>query len=264
MKEHPHQSDERKELRGTEIVPLSKHEPADEGEIIPFRDSELLAEFLDQPLPKIAEALTGALSLGRSDAILAGGRLVQAALKGKLMKQVGREIKHLVEKGRINEDYANTKFGFKSLAELLEFIDRELPDEDRLRAVKAMFLAVNSVDRKEGEEILCYQLLQISMKLSASQLLVLKTTYDLSNENTFGNARLLGAREWLSAVGQRIGHGLLALIEQDESPLIANGLISERTQPDRSGVDSRNARLTDLGIKFCEYLVKYSGDEPKS
>ncbi|MCH6553109.1 MAG: hypothetical protein IH793_02965 [Acidobacteria bacterium] len=219
---------------------------------------------MDQPLPKIAEALTGALSLGRSDAILAGGRLVQAALKGKLMKQVGREIKHLVEKGRINEDYANTKFGFKSLAELLEFIDRELPDEDRLRAVKAMFLAVNSVDRKEGEEILCYQLLQISMKLSASQLLVLKTTYDLSNENTFGNARLLGAREWLSAVGQRIGHGLLALIEQDESPLIANGLISERTQPDRSGVDSRNARLTDLGIKFCEYLVKYSGDEPKS
>lgn len=243
--------DKKQELPGSETMQIASRDV----EIIPFRDSESLAKFMDQPLITIAEAVTGALSLGNSDAILVSGRLVQATLKGKLLKQVAREIRGLIEKGRIKEDYANSKYGFKSLVELLEFIDSEVPDEDRLQAVKAMFVAVNAVDAKQGEDLVNYQLLQISKKLSAGQILVLKTTCDMEKEKAFGGMGL-AADEWLRRIASLLGHNLTALVEQDEAALIRNGLITDRVHPDRSGIRNPN-RLTDLGTRFCDVLVRY-------
>ena len=241
--------DQKQESVSIEV--LKKGDP----ELIPFRDPEALTRFMDQPLQTIAAALTGALSSGYSDAVLIGGRLAQSALRGKLYQQVGREIKDLISKGKIKEDYANSKYGFKSLVELLEFIDSEVPDEDRLHAVKAMFCAVNAVDAKEGEELLNYQLLQISKKLTGGQILVLKTTYEMEKGNAFAGIGT-DANEWLSRIASRLGHNLTALIEQDESALIRSGMITDRTLPDRSGIrDVR--RLTDLGIRFCEVLGRY-------
>jgi hypothetical protein len=66
----------------------------------------------------------------------------------------------------------------------------------------------------------------------------------------------------LGAVAKRLGHNLLALVEQDESILISNGLISDRIFYDRNLVNRTNARLTDLGIKFSEHLIKYGGELP--
>lgn len=246
---------EDQEQESVSIEVLKKGDP----ELIPFRDPVSLAKFMDQPLMTFAEALTGALALGEKDAILICGRLVQATLKGRLLQQAAREINDLIEKGRIKEDYANSKYGFKSLVELLEFIDSEVPDEDRLQAVKAMFVAVNAVDAKEGEELVNYQLLQISKKLSGGQILVLKTTYELEKEKVFPADQIgVGAREWLEAIAARLGHKLTALVEQDESVLISSGLLTDRIYTDQSGIQ-RPQRLTDLGIRFCEVLVQYGG-----
>lgn len=60
-----------------------------------------------EPLGTIAATVTGLLASGRSDFALASGRVLQAALKGKLLQQVGKEIDKLVEKGNLREDYAN-------------------------------------------------------------------------------------------------------------------------------------------------------------
>ena len=256
MSKEPEQPDPKKDAEETNNVSLSTLPQAQDVEIIPFRDPALLEQFLDQPLTKIAEGITGALSLGRSDAVLLSGRLVQAALKGKIFQQWAREMKQLIEKGKINEDYAETRYGFKSLAELLEFIASEVPDEDRLKAVKSMFVALNSPGIEEGEQIVRYQLFQISKRLSGSQLLTIKATYSLSKRVDFA-AMHAGAKEWLTMVSKEMGHNVLGLVERDDSTLITEGLITDRQHPDRSGIDGRNARLSDLGIKFCEYLVKY-------
>jgi hypothetical protein len=231
-------------------------------EIVPFRDPQALADFLNQPLLKIAEALTGLLSMGRSDAVLATGRIAQAALRGKILTQLGREIRQLVEKGKIKEDYASTKYGYKSLVELLEFIDSEVPDEDRYEAVRTMFEAINSVDAKEGEEILNYELLQISKKLTASQLLTLKAAFDVYKLKLFEGRAMVAATDWLRQVADRVGHKSVGLAEQDESVLISNGLVTGRVHPDRSGIIATNGRLTDLAIAFCQRMVKYGSWHP--
>jgi hypothetical protein len=232
--------------------------PTDEMRIIPLRDENTLTKLLRDPVPEIAAALTGILAMGKSDLVLAVGRIGQAAIKCKALEQFSQELKLLIEKGRIKGDYAKSKFGFKSLVEIFEFIDSETPDEDRLRAVKAMFISINSVDAKEGEAILNYELLQISKRLSASQLFVLKAVYDLFKAKV-APERILDANHWLDLVARTLGHNATALVEQDESVLVSNGLVSGRTYADRSGIDQRNARLTDLGIVFCNRMVSYGG-----
>src|SRR5579864_938402 len=79
------------------------------------QNSNALAEFMDQPLPAIAEVITGALATGPKAWMVQTGHLVQGILKGKLLTQVGREIKELREKGRIPDNFADEKkhrYGF--------------------------------------------------------------------------------------------------------------------------------------------------------
>lgn len=224
-----------------------------EKDIIPFQDPKALAEFLNQPEVKIAEFVTGALAMGKTEAILMGGRLVQGALKGNLMRQLGREILALQKKGRIEEDYAKKKFAFQTLAELLAFIDSETPDQDRFKAVKALFYAV--IDKKSplGSEILMYQLFQIGKKLNSSQLLTLRACYELKKKNVEPTS----AEAWLVEVAGAVGHKSSGLVENDETLLEQEKLITGRTYADRSGVRGHNARLTDLGIKLVESIINY-------
>jgi hypothetical protein len=57
-------------------------------------------------------------------------------------------------------------------------------------------------------------------------------------------------------MANNVGHGLTALVEQDEKILIGSGLLNLRRNMELQ-VSEHNARLTDLGIKFCENLEEY-------
>lgn len=236
-------------------VRMKKNIITNKIEVIPYENPKALAEFLNQPQVKIAELVTGALSLGSSEAILISGRLVQGALKGNLMKQVGREIQDLIKKGRISEDYANSKYGFQTLAELLAFIDSEAPDEDRFNAVKGLFYAIIDKESK-GSEILKYQLFQIAKKLNSSQLLTLKASYEMKTEKSTPSS----AESWRVTVAQKIGHNSPGLVWNDEVALEQEKLIGSTTFSDNSGIrNAESARLTDLGIKLVESITQYEG-----
>lgn len=221
-----------------------------------YQDPALLSEFLKQPTLKIAEAITGLLSQGRPGLMASAGRIIQGAIKGKMMEQVGREIKKLIDEGKIKEDYAESKFGFKSLAELLDFIDSETPDNDRFEAIKAVFYYINSKDAISSEEVLNYQIFQIIKKLTSSQIILLKLCYTdyleyLENPSSPVDT---SAVVWLNHICQIAGHNIVEIIEKDEYILIENSLLTKRQYPDRSGTSRVNGRLTGLGIKVSEYI----------
>ncbi|MBN1779040.1 MAG: hypothetical protein JW816_02370 [Candidatus Buchananbacteria bacterium] len=241
----------------TQNLDNKKDEIAKNGEIIPFNNAKSLSKFLDKPTIKIAEAITGALSLGRPEMLTIGGRLVQGVIKGKLMQQLGREMKQLIEKGKIREDYAKTKYGFKSLADILEFIDSEAPDEDRFRAVKALFFATISKDVNDIKQIANDRLLQIVKKLTSSEILTMKINYEIFLDREGRKLITPSADSWPTAIASKIGHNLKYLVELDEKALVDNKIIHERRYPDQSGINDSNARLTDLGIKICKTIENY-------
>jgi len=224
-----------------------------EKDITILNSQNELSQLLNEPEIKIAEFLTGALSVGKSEAILIGGKLVQGALKGNFMKQLGREIEKLIENGKIKEDYAKEKYGFQTFVEILSFIDEELPDIDKFNAVKSLFYSIIDKDIPDGEEIIRYQLFKICKRLTSSQLFLLITVYKI--KDSFD--KHVSATIWLKKISETIGNYPIALIEKDENFLKQERLISSRRFSDRSGVDTTNGGLTDLELKLVENILNY-------
>jgi hypothetical protein len=107
--------------------------------IVKLDDEKSLMEFLREPTAKMAEAITGILASDQTSWKLSAGKLVQAAIKGKLLTQLGRELEGYRAAGKIKEDYFATHKNQASLYELLKFLDEEVPDEELFAAVKSIF-----------------------------------------------------------------------------------------------------------------------------
>ena len=222
-----------------------------------------IAEFLQQPTLKIAEALTGILSSDLRVIKLSAGRLVQASIKFKLFTQLGKELKEYIEKGKIKENYYATNKNQASLCELLKFIDEEIPDEERFKAMKSIFFTSVSRNVHEKDEELAYELMQICKKLTSGEILVLKAVYDIINDRFAPDMASFdleteSASTWLDIIASQIGHNMSSLIEMHEQKLIGLKLITDRVYSDRSGISNTpHFRLTQLGYKLCEFITKY-------
>jgi len=222
-----------------------------------------IAEFLQQPTLKIAEALTGILASDLRDIKLSAGRLVQASIKFKLFTQLGKELKEYIKKGKIKENYYATHKNQASLSELLKFIDEEIPDEERFKAMKSIFFTSVSRNAPEKDEELTYELMQICKKLTSGEILILKAVYDIVNNRFAANMPSVdleteSASTWLEIIASQIGHNMSSLIEMHEQKLIGLKLITDRRYSDRSGiVKTPHFRLTQLGYKLCQFITKY-------
>jgi hypothetical protein len=102
--------------------------PRDYSNIFQFQDPTVLDAFLNEPLTLVAETITGALAVGKTGAMVAGGRIVQALLKGQAFKQWGKEFHALRDAGKIPDDFAEKKYGFQTWVELMTVIDEESPE----------------------------------------------------------------------------------------------------------------------------------------
>jgi len=235
-----------------------------EKSLINLNDARSIMNFLQAPAIKIAELLTGILAADACDLKLTAGRLVQASIKNKFLTQLGEEIKSYSEKGKIKNDFFTTHKEQASLNELLEFIDEEIPDEERFRAMKSIFLYSITTDVSEDDKLLAYELLKICKKISSSELLILKACFDICNGDyrfDISSERIENmhsADEWLHMVSKHIGHNISALVEVYEENLTKLSLISRRLHVDRSGIGkTKYFRLTTLGYKLCEFITKY-------
>ncbi|MEA3369538.1 MAG: hypothetical protein U9Q24_04225 [Candidatus Ratteibacteria bacterium] len=227
--------------------------PSDLFEII--KDPERLAQFL-----------TGFLSSNMSEKILSTGRVVQAAINWDALSQLGKEMNDYIEKGKIKKDFLSKSYNQQSLLNLLQFIDENSPDEERLKAMKTLFFKSVFVDVNETDQILAYHFMRICRELSSGDLLILKAAFEIYNgkiskkvcpdPSTF-DKNLTSADNWLISIANQTGHGLKSLVENHEDKLINLKLISPRKHSDKSGIaKAKYFRLTDLGYKICEFIYK--------
>jgi hypothetical protein len=233
--------------------------PRDYSDIIKLQEPGVLEDFFDEPLPYFVATVSGALAAGKAGWFLAGGRIVQGMLKGRLFEQWSKEVKKLREAGRIPEDFADKKYGFQTWVELMTIIDEESPDADRLGALKAMFFAVNKVGTTDGERIKAYQFWQIAKSLNSGELLLLKTVYEHMadyvqnvDKNIFRGGTNAAYLNWSSYMAKAIGHESIGLIQIHEKHPIELGLLSGS-----SDIFLQSARLTNLGSMFCANIENY-------
>jgi hypothetical protein len=236
--------------------------PKDPASIVALQDPIVIEQLLENPPAVLGELLAGWFSTGNGFMAAAGCRIAQAAFKGQVFKQFATEFKYLREKGKIPDDFREKKYGGKSWVELLTVLDDEVPDEDRLEALKAMFYSVNKINTTDGEKIANYQLFQIAKKLSSGQLLYLKASYELFKTSDFRQGATCSNNDWLGKIGNKLGHNVIGLLDQDDMALIGHGLLRERLHPDKSGIVETDAHMTPLGIKFCQNIEEYHNESP--
>ncbi len=215
---------------------------------------------------RLAEFLTGVLTSGKKDWALSIGFLFQRFRGGHFLKQLNEEIKKYIEKGKIKDDYLKTEQCKSCLQEFLDCLDKDSPDEQRFKAMKAIFLTIATEDKSNRDEIIPYQLMRICRKLSSSELLVLLATYDIyasgkweADKNEKTQRGLDGTTEdWVNKVIERSGLKFRELVILDQESLVLKKLLSPNVNGDKSGFKYTDYyRFTPLGYELCSFIKEY-------
>lgn len=226
---------------------------------------EGVMNFLRNPTIKISEALTGILISDNKDWKLSTCNLVQAAIKGQLLTQFGRELNRYIEEGKIKEDYFATNRSRATLYELLKFLDQDIPDDEIFKAAKSIFFSAVSREVSELDEALAYEFLQTIKKLSGTEILILKANNSITDEYINSSEYKHNPSHrgtWRRLIANKMGYGDLdSIVEKYELNLELLGLIAPRLpteiQEGQFSYTGTKVRLTVLGQKFCNFIIRY-------
>jgi len=231
----------------------------DYADIVHLENPNVIERILSRTRAEATDYVGKLLQSGVPRYVSSGPKVAFTAMAIEALTDLGKEVSAWIKAGRIPEDFSGRPPGYQTWVDLLREIDSNPIDTERLKAMKAMFLAANEVNASDQVSILAYQLFQIAKNLNSSQLLLLKSVYQeyldyLRGPRTGGS---VPTRQWREMIAHRLGHKLSALIERDERRLVEYGLIAPWTHTNELEVPLMDARMTDLGIKFCQYLQAY-------
>lgn len=215
---------------------------------------------LTDALTNLAEGLTGVVASTKQELLLSIGHMFQKMRGGQFLSILIEEWNRYRKKGRIKDDYQHTEQHKVCLQELLEFLDKDLPDEIRFSVLKKIFLVAATEKVTDRESLLPQQYMKICRMLSAGEVLVLNTCYRISKEDGWENTRedTSLAGEWVTEVAKLSGLKHLELVEIHESELIKKRLLAERLYKDRSAVMLKpHYGLTGLAYEICRYIDNY-------
>lgn len=209
-------------------------------------------------LANLAEGLTGVATASRSELILSVSHTFQRMRGGQFLSAFLEEWNRYREKGKVKEDYQFSEQHHVCLQELLEFLEKDSPDEVRFKVLQKIFLVAASEEMSDRSSFLPQQLMKISRSLSDGEIVLLSTVWHIAHEGSFEPEQHYGAHKWLQEVTAASGIEYQELVEIYEQGLMDKKLLTPRLHGDRSGVSVRpHYRLSSLGYKFCEYLQAY-------
>jgi hypothetical protein len=231
----------------------------DYADIAHLENPNVIEQILSTSRSEKVAYVSALLASGLSRFASAGPKVAITAMAVEALTDFGREVAGWIKEEKVPRDFSGRPPGYQTWVELLQEIDLNPVDADRLQAMKAMFLAANRISTTDGESVLAYQLFQIAKNLTSSQLLVLKAVRSwhldyLRGPRTGGS---MSAIQWRETIAHRLGHRLSALITRDERKLVEYGLIAPWTHSNELEIPLLDARMTDLGIKFCQNLEAY-------
>lgn len=198
------------------------------------------------------------IAQGASGNIRAGSRIVQAFIQGRGLKQVENELVEMRNKGILSE-LSDPKVA-DLVWEMWRFIDEDVPDEERVEAMKNLFKRGINVKTDEKERAEIYQLMHICRQLNSMEIMVLKTCDELRLVTPKTNEERERAwpnyvEAWATKVHEKLGFGEFEMVMLAEENLMRLKLITPRGGHDSDRVTSQTTlRLTNLGLRLCKYI----------
>jgi hypothetical protein len=207
----------------------------------------------------LTEGLTGILSSKPQEWILSAGYLLQRTRAIDFLATFLKEWEKYREKGRIPDDYIKTEQHKECLLEILDYLDKALPDEITFSVLKKIFIVASTEKVTTRESLLPQHYIRIVRKLSPGAILILNTTYLIAKKGLTKEQMInRSASLWLNKIAEESGLLYPELVETYEDELIKYNLITDRQHSSRSDIIYGNHnRLTGLGLNLCTYIENY-------
>jgi hypothetical protein len=209
-------------------------------------------------LTGLVEGLTGIAASSKKEWILSISHMFQKMRGGQFLSQFLKEWKKYKQKGKVKDDYQFSEQHKACLQELLDFLDKDSPDEVRFKILKQIFLVAASEEVSDRDSFLPLQFMKIARSLTDGEIILLTAIWQIAKERNGEYEQHYGAQRWLQEVTDASGMKHQELIEIHEQSLMNKRLVTHRQLADSSGVKVKPFfRLTNLGYEFCEFIEKY-------
>jgi len=231
----------------------------DENQAVPKLPT---GEIIQRSLAQILEGITGIAGSQRSDWFLTLGHLLQRVRSGRFLSTFLDEWNKYVEKGRVEDGYMYTIQHQECLQEMLDFLDKDSPDEVRFTILKKILLTAAIEKISDRDSLLPQQYVRLCRSLSSGEAVLLLAVYQIAADGTSPEGHV-SAADWLKQVAEVSGLRHIELVELHEQGLIEKRLLSPRLHSDRSGVDvGQHFRMTGLAVEVCRYVEAYDSMNP--
>jgi hypothetical protein len=223
---------------------------------------------LTQTLDGLVATLAGIASSENKEWALSIGYILQRARGGHFLKALITEMRKYRERGEIKDDYFQTEQGLNCLQEILDFIDKDSPDDVRFSAMKTAFLNIAKEKYSNREDTLPVQIMKICRSLSSAEILILAASYkmlksddvsDAARVNMGNNGYEGSSHFWIEFVTKETGLRFKELVKNSEIQLMGKNLLSPSIYSDGSGFRKTEFyRLTSLGHHVCTFIGDYA------
>jgi hypothetical protein len=144
---------------------------------------------------------------------------------------------------------------------MLDFLDKDSPDEIRFSFLKKIFLITATETASDRNSIIPQQFMKICRCLSSGEILVMQGAYSYLKAGHI-DPNDLNTQSWLRNVAKESGLTYPSLVESHESELERKKIIRGRFYSDKSGVTLGDYyRLTELGYQICKFIESYDSEE---
>lgn len=167
----------------------------------------IIEKYLQKPALWFAEILTGVVTYKKNDFLLAGGQLLQGAIKLDLWTEFLHQLNLAREKGKTKRKFYESRNGRINLNELFSYLDKNnTPDQEVFKALQAIFFFSEKNDAVQKDELLAYELIQVVKQLRSIDLLVLLAAYELYLKQTKGiKLDIQTIQAWQIKISEMIG-----------------------------------------------------------
>ena len=219
------------------------------------KKSDEVSGLLGRTVDSVVQGLTGLAASEKKDVALSVGHIIQRMRAGKFVQTVKDEWDNLVAKGKIQEEFVESEQNLDCLQDLLDFIDKDVPDAQRFAAMKNLYLHVAVDADSPRPDYLPQQLMKVCRSLSSGEIIVLLTTYKVTLSQRSFQENHVSASGWLKTIADESGlYG--ELVQIYEETLITKGFLPRRIHSDGSGVVvGKHFRLTELAVALCQRIA---------
>ena len=216
------------------------------------------SEVLQSTIIQIVEGLTGIASSKKEEIMLSVGHIFQRMRSGQFLSNLLNEWNKFRDKGRIKDDYQHTEQHYSCLSEILDYLDKELPDKEKFDTLKKIFLVASSEQISDRESVLPYHYMKVAKTLSSGAILVLIASYKKYTKHDWVDNGNYSVSKWISDIIEISDLKQSELIQMYEEELIQKRILQGRKYSDGSGVYLKpNYRLTELGLELCKFITTY-------